>query len=167
MNLYLLRHGIAVEPGTAGFARDADRPLTPEGEEKVRKIAQAIKAMRLEFDRILSSPYLRARQTADIVAERLKLSKKLELSDPLAPNGSSRKLIESLNELQPRPESLLLVGHEPNLSGLISLLISDHGSASVVMKKAGLAGLHVSSLHHGRCAELEWLLTPKQMSLLA
>ncbi len=167
MNLYLLRHGIAVEPGTPGCARDADRPLTPEGKDKLRKIAAAIKCMELEFDRVLSSPYLRARQTAEIIAESLKPFRKLELSDSLAPDGSSRKLIELLKSLKPPPQSVLLVGHEPYLSGLVSLLISAHGSAYVLMKKGGLASLRVSSLHHGHCAVLEWLLTPKQMALFA
>jgi phosphohistidine phosphatase len=166
MNLYLLRHGLAVEPGTPGYARDADRPLTPEGKQKLQKIARAMKTLELEFDRIVSSPYLRARQTAEIIAERLKPCQKLELSGTLAPDGSSRKLIELLNGLEPPPKSVLLVGHEPYLSGLIALLISGHQGASIVMKKAGLASLRLASLHHGRCAELEWLLTPKQMALL-
>ena len=64
MNLYILRHGIAVERGTPGYAKDADRPLTLEGERKLQLIAQAMKALDLAFDLILSSPYLRARQTA-------------------------------------------------------------------------------------------------------
>jgi len=55
MNLYLLRHGIAAEPGTAGITRDADRPLTADGEKKVGKIARAMKAMELSFDAIVSS----------------------------------------------------------------------------------------------------------------
>ena len=74
MNLYLLRHGIAVEPGTPGFAHDADRALTPEGERKLGKIAEAMEAMELRFDRVLSSPYLRARQTAEIIAKALGLT---------------------------------------------------------------------------------------------
>ena len=69
MNLYILRHGIAVEHGAPGYAKDADRPLTPEGERKLGQIAEAMKALELTFDLILSSPYLRARQTAEIVAE--------------------------------------------------------------------------------------------------
>ena len=71
MKLYILRHGIAVEPGTPGYETDADRPLTSEGERKMRQIAGAMEALELSFDLILSSPYLRARQTAEIVAEVL------------------------------------------------------------------------------------------------
>ena len=89
-----------------------------------RQIAEAMEALELSFDLILSSPYLRARQTAEIVAEAFKARKRLELSDSLTPGGSTKKLVELLNRLQPSPESVLLVGHEPYLSGLISLLVS-------------------------------------------
>jgi phosphohistidine phosphatase len=167
MNLYILRHGIAVEPGTPGYEKDADRPLTPEGERKLLQIAEAMESLDLTFDLILSSPYLRARQTAEIVAEALKARKKLELSDSLTPGGSARKLLETLNRLQPPPENVLLVGHEPYLSGLISLLVSGEATLAVVMKKGGLCKLATEALKHGRCATLEWLLTPKQMARMA
>jgi phosphohistidine phosphatase len=166
MKLYLLRHGIAVEPGSPGYAKDADRPLLPEGERKLGQIAEAMEALDLSFDLILSSPYLRARQTAEIVAEALKARKKLEFSDSLVPGGSTKKLVEFLNRLQPPPESVLLVGHEPYLSGLVSLLVAGNQGLSVVFKKGGLCKLTTESLAPGRCAALEWLLTPKQMALM-
>jgi phosphohistidine phosphatase len=167
MKLYILRHGIAVEPGTPGYAKDADRPLTPEGERKLRQVAEAMEALELSFDLILSSPYLRARQTAEVVAEVLGVRKRLELSDSLTPGGSTKRLVELLNHLQPSPESVLLVGHEPYLSGLISLLVSGKEGCAVVMKKGGVCKLSTESLTHGRCAALEWLLTPKQMALMS
>lgn len=167
MNLYLLRHGLAVEPGTHGFAKDADRPLTSKGERKLWKIAEAIEAMEIAFDLILSSPYVRARQTAEIIAEALNARKRLEFSDALVPSGSVKRLIESLNNLQAPPGNVLLVGHEPYLSELISLLVSGQVGFAVVMKKGGLCKLSVQSLHAGRCATLEWLLTPKQMARMS
>ncbi len=167
MDLYILRHGIAVEPGTPGYENDADRPLTPEGQRKLRQIADAMEALELSFDRILSSPYLRARETAEIVAEALGARKKLELSDTLTPGGSFKRLVELLNRLEPSPESVLLVGHEPYLSGLISLLVSGKETFAVVMKKGGLCKLTTGSPRHGRCAALQWLLTPKQMALMS
>ena len=166
MDLYILRHGIAVEPGTPGYENDADRPLTPEGQRKLEQIADAMGALDLSFDRIISSPYVRARETAEIVAEALGARKKLELSDALTPGGSFRRLVELLNCLEPSPESVLLVGHEPYLSGLISLLVSGKETFGVVMKKGGLCKLTTESLKHGRCAALQWLLTPKQMALM-
>jgi phosphohistidine phosphatase len=167
MNLYILRHGIAVEPGTPGYEKDADRPLTQEGERKLWQVAEAMEALELSFDLILSSPYLRARQTAEIVAEALKARKRLELSDSLAPGGSTKKLVELLNRHQPPPDNVLLVGHEPYLSGLISLLVAGDTTSAVTMKKGGLCKLSTESLKHGRCAALEWLLTPKQMALMS
>lgn len=75
--------------------------------------------------------------------------------------------MEFLDRLQPTPESVLLVGHEPFLSGLVSLLVAGNEGFCVVMKKGGLCKLAIDSLKHGRCAVLEWLLTPKQMGLMA
>src|ERR1035438_494590 len=135
MNLYILRHGIAVEPGTRGYEKDADRPLTPEGERKLSQIAEAMEALDLTFDLILSSPYLRARQTAEIVAEALKARKRLEFSDSLAPGGSTMKLVELLNCLTPPPQNVLLVGHEPYLSGLVSLLASGGATLTAVIDR--------------------------------
>jgi phosphohistidine phosphatase len=167
MNLYILRHGIATDPDAHEFAKDADRPLTAEGKRKLRQIADAMEAMGLSFDLIVSSPYLRARQTAEIIAEALEERKRLELPDSLTPGGSPRKLVELLNHLEPSPENVLLVGHEPYLSSLISLLVSGDASLAVVMKKGGLCKLSTESLQYGRCAALVWLLTPKQMALMS
>jgi phosphohistidine phosphatase len=166
MNIYILRHGIAVERGTPGCTTDADRPLTAEGERKLRLVAGAIKAMEIDFDVVLSSPYLRARQTAEVVAAALALRRRLDFSDSLVPNGSTRRLVALLGGLAPPPENILLVGHEPYLSGLISLLVSGGESFAVVLKKGGLSKLSVESLGHGRCAALEWILTPRQMALM-
>src|SRR5437868_14257686 len=124
MNLFILRHGLAVEPGTARFAKDSERPLTPKGKRKVSKIAKAMKAMELSFDVILSSPYVRARETAQIVAEGLNAGKRLKLTEALAPGGSAEKLIDLINQNGLPTENVLLVGHEPCLSELISLLVS-------------------------------------------
>ena len=167
MKLYILRHGIAVEPGSPGYENDADRPLTPEGESKLRQIAKAIEALEISFDLILSSPFLRARQTAEIVAGVLKARKRMELCESLTPGGSSKKLVDQLKRFHPLPDRVLLVGHEPYLSGLISLLVSGREALAVTMKKGGLCMLSIESLTHGRCATLEWLLTPKQMAVMA
>jgi phosphohistidine phosphatase len=167
MNLYILRHGLAVERGTAGYGKDSDRPLTPKGERKVWKVAEAMETLKLSFDLILSSPYTRARQTAQIVAEAFNARRELELTDALTPNGNARRLIELINAIDPAPQNLLLVGHEPYLSELISLLVTGDADSSVVLKKGGLCLLAVESLKPGRCAALEWLLTPKQMALMA
>jgi phosphohistidine phosphatase len=167
MNLYILRHGIAVEHGTPGFKTDADRPLIPKGKRQLGQIAAAMRNMGLDFGLILSSPFLRARQTAEIVAKSLKLKKRLAFSDALTPDGDPKVLIRQLNELKPAPDNILLVGHEPYLSQLAALLISGGGMAGVEFKKGGLCKLETGPLRPGRCGTLTWLLTPKQMKLMA
>ena len=72
MNLYLLRHGIAADPSLPEFTNDAERPLTPKGQRRLRQIVKAMGAFNLSFDVIFSSPYVRTKQTAEIVAKSLK-----------------------------------------------------------------------------------------------
>jgi phosphohistidine phosphatase len=167
MNLFILRHGIAVERDPVSFPDDSRRPLTLKGEERVRLICEAMQALELSFDRILSSPYRRASQTAEIVATSLGLKKALEFCDELIPEGDPKALVRQINRLETLPENTLLVGHEPQLSGLISQLISGESGAAIDLKKGGLAKLEVETqLRLGPCAKLAWLLTPKQMALM-
>jgi phosphohistidine phosphatase len=167
MNLYILRHGIAVERGTPGFDSDADRPLTAKGKRLVRQIAEAMREMELSFDLIFSSPFPRARQTAEIVAAVFKRQKKLACSNELTPGGNAKSLVGHLNKIKPPPENILLVGHEPYLSRFIGLLSAGNADMEIDLKKGGLCKLEVESLRHGRCAKLAWLLTPRQMKLMA
>jgi phosphohistidine phosphatase len=109
---------------------------------------------------------VRARQTAELVADILRLRNKVQLCEHLAPEGNPRDLIAYLTRLDPMPDSVLLVGHEPYLSGLISLLVCGSTRLALNLKKAGLCKLTLTGLKAGRCATLEWLLTPKQMSLM-
>jgi phosphohistidine phosphatase len=166
MELYFLRHGIAVERGTEGFEDDTLRPLTPKGERRMRRIAEAMKKLDLSFDLLLSSRLVRARQTAELVAKTLKASDRLKFSSHLAPEGNSEDLVHDLKHLFQRPKSVLLVGHEPYLSDLMATLLTGRSTLNVNFKKGGLCLLTVDALHHGPCAILEWLLTPRQMSLI-
>ncbi|NLH71821.1 MAG: phosphohistidine phosphatase SixA [Verrucomicrobia bacterium] len=166
MNLYLLRHGAAVQRGAPGYLNDADRPLTDEGREKLRAVARAMKAMKLNFDRILSSPCQRARQTAEIIADRLDLASRVEFSDHLAPDGRIDALIQQMQGLRPKPENVLLVGHEPYLSELASMLITGKTGLPLKLRKGGLVRLSANRLRVGACAELDWLLTPGLMKLM-
>jgi phosphohistidine phosphatase len=166
MKIHILRHGIAVEPSAPGYGNDAERPLIPKGKHQLRQTAAAMKKMGLHFDLILSSPYLRAKQTAEIVAESLKSKKQLKISDALAPDGSPKTLIRQLNELKPAPENVLLVGHEPYLGCLVSLLTTGRVDLMMDFKKGGLCKLEAGKLSYDRCAALVWLLTPKQTKLM-
>ena len=161
MNLYLLRHGIAAERGTGQYASDADRPLTTKGRRKLRGAAAAMRAMNLSFDVILSSPLVRARQTAELIAKALHCRHRLELTELLAPGASAAGLVRRLNQL--KPQSALLVGHEPDLSALASRLLTGGDGLAITFKKGGLCRLSSERLRAGRCASFDWLVTPAQM----
>jgi phosphohistidine phosphatase len=162
MELYILRHGIAVERGTPGYKKDSDRPLTKEGIEKMREIAEAMLVLDLKFDLILSSPYARAEQTARLVAGEL--DEDVTFTEFLLPDANALELIREIND--EKPQRVLLVGHEPDLSRLISLLVTGHTDAMIDFKKGGLCKLTVDKLAFSQCATLNWLLTPKLLRQL-
>ena len=102
MKLYLLRHGDAVETGDPKF-KDAERPLTPKGIQRTKQLAHALQQMEISFEAMLSSPLVRARETAEIVVRGLESSGKLELTDSLTPFGSMENLVSLLKTLRPVP----------------------------------------------------------------
>ncbi len=164
MDLFILRHAIAVERGTEGFEKDSDRPLTEKGEKKMYEIAEGMRALELNIDLILSSPFARAQRTAEIAAEVLKCQKKLRFTDTLATTAEPRDVVDELLGKYTDREGVMLVGHEPYLSSLISILTTGSSSLSVVMKKGGLCKLAIGSLSYGQCATIEWLLTPRHLT---
>lgn len=163
MDLYVLRHAIAVERGTPGFKDDSQRPLTDKGAQKMQCVAEGMLALELSFEVILSSPFVRAKQTAEIVADVFRAKKKLEFTPHLELGGDPNKLISFINEKHGSDSSLILVGHEPYLSNLISILIAGSDNLSITMKKGGLCKLSAAKLKYERCATLKWLLTPGQL----
>jgi len=162
MDLYILRHAIAASREDAHFPHDSERPLTAKGTAKLRRVVRGMKALGLSFDLILTSPYVRARETAELVADELGVAKKVERTPHLAPDGNPRALMELVGSRCREGESILLVGHEPCLSQLISVLVSGDERTTITMKKAGLCRLAIQRPRYGRCASLEWLLTPAQ-----
>jgi len=161
--LYILRHAIAEERDAARYPDDALRPLTDRGAKKMREIAGGMRAMGLDFTVILSSPFLRARQTADIVAREFKARDRLALSVHLEPGGDPARVLREVESASKSAPSILLVGHEPALSALISTLLAGHDAASVTLKKGGLCSLSLSFTPGSIHATLEWLLTPWQL----
>jgi len=159
MNLYVIRHAIAVDEGTSEYESDSQRPLTDKGRKKMRQIAKALRNLGVEFDLILSSPYVRARETAEILADVFKMKKKLGFSDNLIPLGNPELLITELNEKY-SVNSMAVVGHEPHLSTLVGLLVAENAKIDVTLKKGGVCYLSADDLHHEGRATLEWLLTP-------
>ena len=163
MELYILRHAIAEPAPNPPAGGDSKRRLTTEGADKMRRAAKGMKAMGLSFDLIVSSPYLRAKETAEIVVDVLRPGKRLELSPLLEPDGDMKGFIEELGRKHGDKKHVLIVGHEPNLSRLTSQLTSGHMRTSIELKKGALAMLTAETLEFDRCATLTWLLTSRQM----
>jgi phosphohistidine phosphatase len=164
MDLFVLRHAIAVDR-EEHRGKDEDRPLTQQGRKKMRRIARGMRRLGLRFDVIVSSPLLRARQTADIVARELSSMKKLRLSPELAAGNDPTALLSVLGKRN--RHRVLLVGHEPQLSVFISIILTGSNALSVTMKKGGLCKLSVDGFPRPRSATLEWLLTPSQLASLS
>src|ERR1051325_3946078 len=105
MELFFLRHAIAVESGNPRYPDDSKRPLTRKGAGKMRRIAKGMRRMKLEFDLILSSPYLRAKQTAEITAQVLDAEDKLRFSNHLASDADPKRLVVELRKRASRRRS--------------------------------------------------------------
>jgi len=165
MILYVLRHAIAKDRENWN-KRDSDRPLTKEGQRKMRKAAKGLKQLKLNPDWILTSPYRRARHTAEIVADELNLGKKLKTLEELKSEANPQQLVHKLAREHKSKDSVLIVGHEPYLSRLISVLIGASSPLSLDLKKGGICKLEAESLNYGRCATLEWWIPPKLLRQL-
>jgi len=163
MELFVLRHGLAADKSDRRYPDDRDRPLTLPGQKRTLSVARRFKALEWSFDLILTSPLLRARQTAEITASVLGCKSKLRVSTYLAPGGDKRKLVQELHNTRPRPRRPLLVGHEPYLSELIAILLTGKAELPFELKKGGICKLEVDRLKFGRCAELHLLASPKFM----
>ena len=163
MELYFLRHAPAEIQGETWTGSDADRPLSQKGVRKMKKIALAMKRMDLSFDLILSSPFVRARDTAAIAAKRLRHKDGITISRHLKVAGNARALIREIATEHASCRSVLLVGHEPALSRLISVLLTGRAVPVVTMKKGALCKLSAPRIQYGRCATLDWLIGPAEI----
>ena len=164
MDLYILRHGIAEDVSESGL--DRDRVLTKEGIEKTKSSAKALRKLEVQFDAIFSSPFARARQTAEIVADELNLTSVLQFVDALGAASSAETVLTDLQKTMRKQSSVLVVGHEPILSSLISLLLSGSPSLSITLKKGGFCKLYCVRPEPGG-ARLDWLLTAKHLCRMA
>jgi phosphohistidine phosphatase len=157
MELYLLRHGIA-ENGAPG-RRDADRALTPEGKKKLRDVLKVAANAGLSPGRILTSPYRRAVETAEIAADLLGYTAELVRTEALTPDSSPRNVWQEIRIYREDPQ-LLLASHEPLLSQCVAFLLSSP-SLAVDMKKGGLVRIDLERLGPEPSGLLKWYLVPK------
>jgi len=165
--IYLLRHGPATPRGDAAYPLDSDRPLTPKGIKRTRRIADGMRRLKVSFDVMVTSPYKRALETAFVVARQYGAGQTIQTCAALAPEVLPEEVIRVLQEKYASSRELLLVGHEPQLSALISTLTTGSAGARPLLKKGGLCKLQVDKLQAGKYATLLWLLTPRQLLNIA
>ena len=128
----------------------------------MRRAAKGLAALGIEVDLILSSPYVRAQATAEIVTKVLPARHKIQLTDHLTPDGDAAALIRQV--ARTAKKRVLLVGHEPYLSNLIGRLIGGGVGLSLKLRKGSVCKLAAERLKFARCAELEFLLTSGQLA---
>lgn len=159
-NLYLVRHAIAETRDDIKYPDDAERRLTSKGKRKMEEIAQGLVRLGIEFDWIISSPLVRAKETAEILAQELGYDGDITMSETLAPGGSINALLQMLaKRLEAR--SVALVGHEPDLSHLLAELVAASDGAGLGFRKGGVALVTFSKNPARGQGELVWMLTPR------
>jgi phosphohistidine phosphatase len=161
MKLYFLRHASASNVAPS----DAERRLTKEGKEEARVAGAALAELGVKPALVLSSPLLRARQTAEIAAREFGFAGEIEMIDELR---NDTPIAGLLRALQPHADAkeILLVGHMPSLSEHIAVLIDAKSADGLPLGKGGVACVELEHLHYGT-GQLRWLMRQKQLQKIA
>ena len=168
MELFVIRHAIAEPLGKKNEFSDEKRVLTSEGRNRMRDVVKGLVKLGVEFDLILTSPLARAVETAEIVAAAAGLTKKeIKHSGNLGPGASAEKLFAEIKGLT-GVEAIALIGHQPDLGGLISRIIQTKSSElSIQLKKGSVCCLNITETVPTLRGEMVWLLTPRQLRHVA
>ena len=159
LELYLIRHGLAEERGPE-YPDDSKRPLTSEGIARLRKEAKRLAALGVEFDQIISSPLVRAKQTAEVFAQMTAPSTPLAYSDSLAPAGTPAAVFQDLSKHM-RKARIALVGHEPNMGELAARLIGSR--TPIEFKKGAVCRIDFEVFPPKGQGQLRWFIPPKML----
>jgi phosphohistidine phosphatase len=162
LELYLIRHGVAAERGPE-FPDDSRRPLTSRGIAALRKEARGLNELGVSFEVIITSPFARARQTADVLSEALKGRPAVITSDAMVPAGTPAAVIQEIARHQ-RKARIALVGHEPNLGELAGRLIG--ARSPITFKKGGICRIDFDVLPPKALGQLRWFLPPRVLRKL-
>ena len=161
MRIYLVRHGDAIDRETPGLNSDAERWLTDIGREEVGWTANILRQLNVKPDLILSSPYVRAYQTGEIIGEVIGPSATPETSDNLIYGGSFAGILSDINA-HGAPSQVVLTGHMPSIGELVGWLCWNDRHSAVRMRTAGMARIDMPD---DRIApgwgDLRWVLPPK------
>ena len=164
MQIYLIRHGEAVALGERGITQDADRPLTEFGQVQIGRLAHAFITKGHRVARLLTSPLVRAKETADQLAPVWTLpAEDVIVTEALSPGRSCAKAAKAIRKH--RADTIGLVGHEPDLSAFTAWLIGSK-KARISLDKGGVARVDVEGdeIEKG-CGTLTWLLSPEWSSM--
>ena len=160
MQLYIVRHGTAIDREDPKSPSDPERYLTPEGLRKTREVARGFASLKVSPDVFLSSPYVRAMQTAEIFAEETKFSKsKIKQTDLLLPGADPAAFFRELQRTSRSEESAICFGHAPHLDELVAFALGSKKDLTQ-LKKAGAACLELTRISPPS-GVLAWLSTPK------
>lgn len=160
MNLYILRHGISEARSETKYPNDLERPLSKRGKSKITEIGDLMDDLDIKPDYILTSPAKRSTESAKLIQKTLGIKKeRIIISENLLPEYSISGIIEEISEKY-KTKDVLLVGHEPMLSTLISQLTSGNPDATIQLKKGALCCLKFDELKQEKCAMLTLLLNP-------
>jgi len=155
INLFIVRHGDA-EPKT-DLAEDFNRKLTKKGIKQLKRVANFLDEMDHHIENVISSPLVRAYQSADIIVDELKMNVKIEKNDNLKPEADVTDIMPFLKGLK---GNTIIVGHDPNVSLLLNKISGTDGK----LKKGGIAVLKFDK--DNGTAELELLLDQKVLKLM-
>jgi phosphohistidine phosphatase len=158
--LYLVRHAIAAERGD-DYPDDGKRPLTERGIKRFRRIAKALADMGVEVDVILSSPFARAKQTAEILSQALPGHPPIVETDGLLPEAAFSDLAEALGG-HAQCGAVAMIGHQPSIGALAARLAGCKGEFE--LKKGGACRIDVERLPVSGPGRLKWLATPKLLA---
>ena len=159
MDLLIVRHAIAFERSTQRWPDDGKRPLSPRGVLRAHQAAAGLKLLAARPQRVLSSPLLRTRQTAEILTRSARWPKAVECP-LLAPGSSPERLLALLAGLRER--RIAIVGHQPDLGSLLSACLpGDVASAAFELKKMGAALVEFPGSARGGHGTLLWLAPPR------
>ena len=162
--LYLVRHGVAEDYASSG--RDFDRRLTDEGREKMARAARGLAALGTEIEVLVSSPLVRAVQTADEIAEAFPDARRL-VWEELACGVDEIALTARLESETPT-ENVMLVGHEPDLGELLAYFLTGRTSGFYTrVRKGSVSCMLAGGLPPSSAATFEWMMTAKQLGRIA
>jgi phosphohistidine phosphatase len=161
MQIYFLRHANAGEAKLSP-TKDEQRPLDKLGIEQCHIVGRALAALKVELDAVISSPLIRARQTASIVAEAIGHKEKIVTDDALRPEASFEQF-EQLLARHGGKETIMIVGHRPSQTEFLNRLVADADSERIDFKKGTIARVDKDD---GRAAVLKWIMPPKVVRAL-